>query len=256
MRIVTLLPPRRLDVIRRATAPDDEIVMPASADEFVQAATAPATEAVVLDPMLLGDEEWRRVAAQVITGVAGVLVYASLDSRAVARVLNAARFGIDDVMLADVDDDVATVAHRLGALRQSAPPARVLSRLAARLETLPGALQCAVLPLFSAAPVPRWVDDFAADAAMSRRSVDRWMRRAGLAGTGAVLDVARLARAWVPLVLNKVDYVETARLCGFAQRRMLWRHSRRLIGVTPTQLGTVVGLDEFVTRLTEHALRA
>ena len=81
------------------------------------------------------------------------------------------------------------------------------------------------------------------------------MFRAGLAGTAALLDTARLARVWAPLVDGGMSQAEIAARAGYRRVRMLAVHSRRIVGVSPAYFGSRLSADEFVQRLAQHAVR-
>ena len=81
------------------------------------------------------------------------------------------------------------------------------------------------------------------------------MNQAGLAGTATVLDVARLARVWSPIVDHKVPAADVALGGGYRRLRMLALHTRRLVGASPTLLSGEITEDEFVERLVRHAVR-
>jgi hypothetical protein len=82
------------------------------------------------------------------------------------------------------------------------------------------------------------------------------MGRAGLAGTATLLDVARLSRVWVPIVVDGTDPAVVAARGGFRRARMLAVHTRRIVGASPSHFGKKLSEDEFVDRLARHALRA
>ena len=81
------------------------------------------------------------------------------------------------------------------------------------------------------------------------------MYRAGLSGTAAVLDVARLARVWSQLVDGRMTQSDVAVRHGYRRMRMLAEHARRIVGVSPSYFGTRLSADEFVNRLAQHAIR-
>jgi hypothetical protein len=184
-----------------------------------------------------------------------VLLYAQLTETSVQRIVAASGIGVHEVLLRNVDDDPAAIRRRLETLGAPAPPARVLAGLAEHLGELPAQLQGVTVPLFCAGPVPRWADDVARAAGIPRRSIDRWMSRAGLAGTATLLDVARLARVWAPIVDRGLPPAEVAVTGGFRRARMLAGHARRIVDCSPTLLGTRLTADEFVRRLVRHARR-
>lgn len=255
MRIVALLPHGSTQALQRCVGSADTLTRVAGTVALVRLISAHAADAVVIDPAELSDADWSRARLVLQAARVPVLVYIPLDRGAIKRVLAATAIGSHEVLFRDIDDDPAAIRRRLESLGTPAPPSRVLSTLAGRIERLPNVLQDATVPLFCSVPVPRWADDIAQQADVPRRSVDRWMYRAGLSGTAAVLDVARLARTWVPLVDGGRSQSEVAVRNGYRRMRMLAVHARRVVGVSPSHFGTRLSADEFVRRLTQHAIR-
>lgn len=254
MRIVVLVPDNSLRALQRALGARDVIARAQDVASLAHGISSDV-DAVVIDPSILSESEWLGASQVLESPDVPVLLYAPLDSSTVRRIVAASGVGVHEVMLRDVDDDPAAIRRRLDTLRSPAPPTRVLAAIAARVAQLPTALQSATVPLFCSGRVPRWADDLAAAARLPRRSVDRWFGGAGLAGTASLLDVARLARAWIPIVEEKLTPAEFAVRGGFRRSRMLAVHSRRIVGVSPTHFGVAVNAEEFVARLTRHATR-
>lgn len=219
------------------------------------AAAAPSVDALVVDPAAVGDAGWLRLRVLLATTRIPVLLYARLSIESARRVVAAAATGAHEVMLRGRDDDAASLRMHLARLRHPAPPAHVMARIADRIMQLPPALEASVVPLFCGAEVPRWAELFARTAGMPRRSVDRWMHRARLASSGSLLDVARLARAWMPMVRGANPTV-LAREGGFGALRIFVAHARRIVGTPPYGFGTTLTEDEFVDRLARHMIRA
>ncbi len=255
MRILALLPDDSFQALKRALASSDQVARVTDARGLAQSAAAEAA-AVVVDPSILDEADWARVRHVLKAPDVAVLLYARLDGASIQRVVAASGIGVHEVMLRHVDDDPVAIRRRLETVRTPAPPTRVLARLSGRVAQLPMPLQQATVPLFCAGRVPRWADELAEAAQLPRRSIDRWMDRAGLAGTASVLDVARLARSWVPIVDHKRMPSEVALRGGFGRARMLAVHARRIVGVSPAHFGTRISLEQFVERLTAHATRA
>lgn len=254
MRLVVLVPDNSLRALQRALGARDVIARAQDAGSLARG-VSDDVDAVVIDPSILSDTEWVRARQVLESPDVPVLLYAPLDSSTVRRIVAASGVGVHDVMLRDIDDDPAAIRRRLDTLRSPAPPTRVLAAISGRIAELPTPLQSATVPLFCAGRVPRWADDLAATAQLPRRSVDRWLGGAGLAGTASLLDVARLARAWVPIVEEELTPTEVAVRGGFRRSRMLAVHARRIVGVSPTHFGVTLDAEEFVARLTRHATR-
>ena len=250
-----LLPQASSQTLQRCVGPSDTLTRVSSVVALTRLISERVADAVVIDPVDLSEAEWSRARLVLQSARTPVLVYTPLVRSAIQRVLSATAIASHEVLFRDVDDDPVAFRRRLESLGTPAPPARLLATLAGRIERLPHVLQGATVPLFCSVPVPRWAEQIAREADVPRRSVDRWMYRAGLSGTAAVLDVARLARAWVPLVDGRLTQSEVAVRNGYRRMRMLAVHARRIVGVSPAHFGTRLSADEFVQRLAQHAIR-
>ena len=254
MRVLALLPDDSLRALQRALGKQDVIARAIDVGSLTRGVTDDV-DAVVVDPSMLSDAEWARVRPVLESPAVPVMLYAPLDATTVRRVIAASAVGVHELLLRNVDDDPAAIRIRLEKLRSPTPPARVLARLAERIANLPDSVQRATVPLFCAGRVPRWADELARAATLPRRSIDRWMGRAGLSGTASLLDVARLARVWSPLVEQKLPPAVVAGRGGFRRARMLAVHARRIVGVSPAHFGSRLTAEEFVERLERHATR-
>jgi AraC-like DNA-binding protein len=255
MRVLALLPDDSFAALKRALGATDIVARLGDVEALERAMKGSRVDAIVVDPVGFDNEEWERAQRIISMPLMPVLIYARLDQESVQRVVAASAVGVHEVLLRELDDDPIALRRRLETLRKPPAPAQVLSRLAGRISALPPLLQRATLPLFCAAPIPRWADEMARAAHMSRRSVDRWMGHAGLAGTASVLDVARLARVWAPIVDEKIPVATVALRGGYKRLRLLALHTRRLVGASPTSLEGDMNQAEFVSRLTRFALR-
>jgi hypothetical protein len=212
-------------------------------------------DAVVFDPTILSATEWAEARALLEDASIPALLYAPLSTASAPRLVEASAVGVHEMLLRGVDDDEATVRRRLESLRTPEPPAAVLSRLAPSLLLLPPQLQSVTVPLFCAAPIPRWVEELALTAGMPRRSIDRWMERADIGGSATLLDVARLARVWAPIVDRRESAADVAVHHGYRRIRILADHTSRILGVSPSALGVGLSRGAFVDRLAAHASR-
>jgi hypothetical protein len=255
MRILALLPDDSLHALQRALSPDDAIARVADGSMLLHGAQSARPDAVVVDPVLLDDSEWATAKQVFRLPGAAVLIYSNLNPGSAQRIVAASAVGVHEVLLRHVDDDPEAIRRRLEKIRQPEPPARVFAAIAGRVTHLPPVLQGVMVPYFAAGAVPRWADQVASAAGMPRRSVDRFMERAGLAGTATVLDVARMARVWVPLVEQKQDAGDVAARSGLRRARMLGIHARRLVGVSPSQFADKIDVDSFVKKLTKQIVR-
>lgn len=256
VRVLALLPDDSVAMLQAALARGHMVERLPDAARLAASVSGLKVDAVVVDPSILDDGDWARLRSLLASPRIPVLLYAGLTQKSVARIVEASAIGVHEVMLRSHDDDPESIRARLKRLRTPAPPVRVLARIAERLACLPPVMQRVTVPLFCSGRVPRWADEVALAAGIPRRSVDRWMSRAELAGTATLLDVARLARVWVPIALEGADPADVALRGGFLRARMLAVHARRIVGVSPANFRTQLKVDDFVDRLVRYALRA
>jgi transcriptional regulator GlxA family with amidase domain len=77
------------------------------------------------------------------------------------------------------------------------------------------------------------------------------MDNGGISGAARLLDTARLARVWEPLVERDVAVREVAVRCGYSSMRLLTAHTRRLTGVSPLELRDHFTRETFSSRLAD-----
>lgn len=209
-------------------------------------------DALVLDPVLFDDAEFEMLLRTLKGRGVPVVLYTSLSTpQSVRRIVQAAEVTPFELVLREVDEQPELVAHKLASLLEPSAPALLLNRVASRFRVFPERLQTVAVSLFGSGPIPRWVDDVAHSSGLARRSVDRWMGRARLDGASTLLDTARMARVWQPFVERKLPLPEVALKCGYAEGRLLVAHVRRLLGVSPPELGTKFTRDSFAHRLAD-----
>ena len=232
-----------------AACGDDQVVT------FSSDATAGAAalrkrgfDAVVLEPELLAQTDFDQLVAAVADTATPMVLYTSLSSAAARRVVQLAERSTVELVFRGVED-APLIAHKLAHLVNPSVPALLLNRAASRLRPMPETLQIALVSLFGNGPLPRWVNGLADATGMGRRSIDRWMYRTGINGAGTLLDAARMARVWEPLVEEKRSLVEIAEAYGYGCVRLLLSHTRRLVDATPDQLGRSVSRAQFAQRL-------
>jgi transcriptional regulator GlxA family with amidase domain len=80
------------------------------------------------------------------------------------------------------------------------------------------------------------------------------MERIGIDGASMLLDTARLARVWEPLVDEKRSLATVTVRCGYARQRLLVAHARRIVGMPPTEIAAAMSRREFSERLAQALL--
>jgi len=253
MRILAFLP----DETRRGceAALSDGHTVTAGADATAAAAAVRnrGFDAIVLDPDLLTPIDFELFVGAVSDSKTPIILYTRLTAVSAHRVVQLAERSTVELVLRGLED-VPLITHKLANLVRPSIPAMLLTRASQRLRQLPESLQVAAVGLFGNGPLPRWVNGLATATGMGRRSIDRWMYRAGINGAATLLDIVRMAHVWEPLVEEKRPVAEIAERCGYGRVRLFVSHSRRLIDATPEQLGRTVSRSQFAERLAGRML--
>ena len=254
MRILAILTPGARRRVELAVPSGCELLSSHDAPAAIQALMQRGCDALVLDPSLLADDLHEQMLSAIAVATVPVLLYAPLTALGARRTLQIEELGPHELVLRGVEDDLELLRRRIAGMFELSVPAVLFSNAASRFRRFPEGLQTASMALFGNGPVPRWVDELAANATLTRRSVDRWMHRAGIRGASMLLDTARLARAWDPLARRKESPADVALALGYSRLRLFAAHTYRIVGVPPAQLGGHLSRAEFTRRLTTSLL--
>lgn len=254
MRILAILTPGARRRLQLAVPSGCQLLSDDGAAAAIQALMQRGCDALVLDPSLLADDLHAHVLSAIAVATVPVLLYAPLTALGARRTLQIEELGPHELILRGLDDDLELLRRRIAGLFAPSVPAVLFSNAASRFRCFPEGLQTASMSLFGNGPVPRWVDELAANATLTRRSVDRWMHRAGIRGASMLLDVARLARAWDPLARLRESPADVALALGYSRLRLFVAHTYRIVGVPPVQLAGHLSRAEFTRRLTTSLL--
>jgi AraC-like DNA-binding protein len=254
MRILALLPDIARHTVERAIGPGNSLALERSVTVAVHAVRTREYDVLVLDPATVGDEDFARLLPVLRQTAVPVILFTTLTSASARRIVRAAEMGAHDLVLRDAEDAVTLLAHKFDSLVEPSAPALLLTHLAKRFHRFPDALQAASVALFGSGPLPRWVDSLAHASGFARRTIDRWMERAGIDGAASLLDAARLARVWEPAVEEQLSTAAIAARCGYVRTRLLVAHARRIVGVAPAEFREELTKEQFAQRLAKKLL--
>jgi AraC-like DNA-binding protein len=208
-------------------------------------------DAFVFDPALPNSGEFEVVIRAVNESGVPTLLFATLGPAAARRIVSAVDRAPRELMLRGSDDAAESLQRTVAALVAPSAPALLLRQASSRFRSFPDRLQVASVSLFCRRTLPRWVSGFSRETGLARRTVDRWMDDGGISGAARLLDTARLARVWEPLVERDVAVREVAVRCGYSSMRLLTAHTRRLTGVSPLELRDHFTRETFSSRLAD-----
>ena len=158
-----------------------------------------------------------------------LIVYGDAGRSTMQAVARVRRLRVPLLMLEHFDDS----PEQLRAFLASLPPAtwreRVFRRISDPIRIMPLQLRLAIRELFSDPRPSVSPAQLAASAGMTRRTLDRWVDRAGLTSTRILVTAPNLVDAFFFISERRVPATAIAARCGLASARTLMG---QLAGVT------------------------
>jgi AraC-like DNA-binding protein len=224
----------------QATLGGGAVLPCASTDALVTVTAAANPRAVVIDPVLCGQADTLTCTLSESLGRrVPVVLYTHPSPTSIRLCFGWARAGALHLVLAGVDDDATRLHAIFDALVGTPHVEALVARLDEHLALVPTSLASAVRGLFMEQGAVPPLDALAASSFMTRRSVDRWLRRAGLAPPKRFLGAARLVRTYDALAAGETSISRAARRAGFHSERSLVLHARALLDAAPSVLRTL-----------------
>ncbi len=250
MDVLAFLSPPLLAHLRVTLGAGHTLVVARSWDDVVQLVRHRVVDVLVLDPAADGAIR----SAEILTIGAlyptqPVILYLALSPGSLRAVVELARHGVSQVVLHRFDDDATRFRTLLGQQHDIAIVDAALAALLGPLSALTVPLARAVRRLFER-PQRFWTaQDLALEAAMPRRTMYRELGAAGFSSPRRLVLGARLLRAYGYLREPGYFVADVVTKLGYGSARVLVRHTRELVGATPSMLRDGVTEAEFVARL-------
>jgi AraC-like DNA-binding protein len=251
MKILALLPDDAREVLERALTGAQSLSRAGNSESVAASLRERRCDALVLDPGMLNAADFEQVLTALHASRIPMLIYTALGPVAAKRIVEAVDGAAHELVLRGSDDMPEIWRRCLAALVAPSAPAMLLSKAASHFRAFPAKLQTVSVSLFGRSTLPRWVNGIVKESGLARRTVDRWMHNGGISGAGRLLDAARLARVWEPLIERRLPVEQVALRCGYTQVRLLTAHSRRIVGVAPLELGERFTRQAFSRQLAE-----
>ncbi len=251
MHVVARLSDYLLTQLRAALARDHTLVAAPTWNDLTTAFRGRAVDVAVLEPAPMGPDELAPLLRLLASHPAvPVIVYTSVSPAAMRVTVELARRGVHHVVFRGIDD----APGRFRALMQDLGDTTWRSSLWPWVETrvahVPAPLERAVRELFQAPHHFADVSDLAAAAGLTRRTVERWLTRVGIASPKLLVVSARVERAHHIMRSSSADVATVAERVGYATPRLFARQVALATGGPPTAFRTSMTSEELVARLT------
>ena len=250
MEVVALLPAPLLSHLRVVLAGEHELTAITGWNELVPIVRSRPVDAAIVDPLVDGVIRLGEVQSVLVRyRTFPVVVYTVLTPETLKATVELANWGVQHVVLRGFDDEPRRFRRLLDRLPAYAMSDMVLTKLAESLAEAPGPLAAAVRRLFEAPHSFRYVRDLADAAGMTRRNLDRWLDRIGLAPARTLLVAARLVRAYH--YTRDPGYLlgDVATKLGYSEPRIFAHHVKEATGLLPSVWRRRVKPETFVAQL-------
>lgn len=205
---------------------------------------------VVLDPRTSGGLELGQ-ARELLAGhpTLPVVIYTTLRADSMQATVMLAKLGVQHVILRGFDDE----PERFRQLFEQLPAARlsdsVLRHVLPQLHGAPVLFVRAITRLFEAPQEFLDVEHLARMSGMTRRSLDRWFERCGLASARTTILIARIL--WARHYMDDPGFLieDVATKAGYRSMRVFARQVRTATGLSPSAMRTAFTMEEFSLRM-------
>ena len=218
-------------------------------------------DVLVVDPCA-GDE---RLATARLRDLATVLAasppralvgYVSVTATSIRAVHALSKLGAVEVVIRGVDDASSVLAAAMHRAVTTHSGNRLVIALGPSLAMLPPGVTEALALMLRSPDRLRSVSDLAIAAKTTRRSLDRWLARAGLAPARTLLACARANAAFHLLTAGRLGSSQAAALVGYTSARSLTRELHALVGYSPAGIPAELTPDACVEVLRHRLVRS
>ncbi len=209
---------------------------------------------LIIDPGALTDAQAAMIAGRLVSQPRGVAIYAPLTPAAIVRTIELSRKVASAVIFQSIAEGEGAITRTILGQRYYDLARSFLTRIGPNLELLPSPLFDAVNHAFSdmaGSPDPVAL---AHSAGLTRRSLDRWLVRAGIRSPRLLLVTPRVLRALGLLCETRYRVRAVAAVAGFHSARHFDANCRALIGVPAARLRDPAIANVAVDRAAETVL--
>jgi methylphosphotriester-DNA--protein-cysteine methyltransferase len=214
----------------------------------------------IVDPCYGGEHRTGDRIHALASAVAGtprapVVGYVAVTAAAIRATHALTKLGASDVLIRGMDDAPAALSAALRSVVASTAANRLLRVASEAMAALPTAVARGVEQAFEHPERFHSVSQLAHASASTRRSLDRWLARVGMAPARTLLACARAHAAFNLLATRHVRVGAAAVQLGYPSTRALSRELHALTGHAARSIGTVLAPEEMVTLLQNRIMR-
>ena len=254
------LPSHSLAQVQRAFPPPHHVENASTWDLVLSDLRDRPCDVAIIDPCTDGDHlTSARLGALAVAmpGIAPVPVvgYVSVTACAMRAVQRLVQLGATEIAIRGVDDSIDALATTVRRAVATCTSSRVVTAVGPPWHALPVPVATAIQMAFHRPDQLRSVTDLATAARTTRRSLDRWLARAGLSPARTVLSCARVNAAFHLLTSGNVRVADAALQVGYASSRSLTRELFAITGHPASAIPARLSRDVFAAAITRRLVR-
>lgn len=225
-----------------------------SDESFMETFTAISPGVVVIDPKLITPGRVQSMITLFGNAETRVIVYTSLTPDGVQAALPFVRTHAAEVILRGYDDGPTRLQHVLAAGTRQSASEKMIRLLRPVTVELPPQLRESVETMFRDSNAIDSAKRLAAAANMTRRSLDRWIERSGIASVRLLVAAPKILRAYTILKQPGTSIARAATTLGFSSSRPLEQHCQVLLGADAAALRDELDVDDVIRRMVDRLI--
>ena len=257
MDVVAVLSEPLLTTLRIVLAADrsHRIRTPPPVPGLISAVREAGADVFILEPSAVPPTQWDELLAYLRAAeLPTVVVYTTLAPPAMLGTVELARLGVKHIVLKGYDDTPRHFRALFDLLSAELWRSPLHDRIAPMLDHLPGQVKDAVAYLFRAPNQVRDVADLASVAAVTPRTLHRWLARAGIASAKRLVAAARVEWGVAQLRSGSQSVELVAAHLHYPTTRRFRREAHLLTGYPPAALRWEVDADELTAVLLQRII--
>ena len=259
--VLCFLQPQPLAQVNRAFPRPHRVTNASTWDAFVSDVRHERCDIAIVDPCAGGNQlmsdRLGSLASVLEVGLTIPIVgYVSVTASAMRGVQGLVALGAAEIVIRGVDDSAEALSATVHRTVAASSASRVVRAVGVPFEALPSGVASAIQQAFRRPADVCSVADLAAAAKTTRRSLDRWLARAGFASARTLLACARVNAAFHMLAAGSIRMQHAASALGYSSSRALAREIHSVTGYPASAIPSRLSRDAFVAAIGRRLLRS
>lgn len=250
MEIAVRIPDPSLAFLRRVVGDENVLTATSGWDDLITVVRRRPVDVVVIDPRTeRGTEFGPLYELMERYATVPVVVYTALAAETMRQAVELAQRGVRHVVLRGFDDDPRRFRDLLERLPAQRLGGEALASIGDVLPEMSPLVQRAFARMFESPHLVTDVESLAHSAGMTRRTLDRWLEKRGLASARMMIFSARLAQAYHYLGEKGFLLEDVTKKLGYTSPRVFSRQVRATTGLAPSVLREEMPPEKFMAAL-------